>query len=210
MSLLNEEGNSIRLEMTHVHTVKAIISKPLWRCWSTAVISSVFHIPHLIHLRMPLKEDNGVRATNQPRLHRNSDLRQTIWHRGVNMFCPMLNASACRTCEWANFTTFKRFRRCDLGCFSFFFWRVLCERKEKKNKKNRITAPQVMPSVASSFTCKSVNALPWAHAQILCSSYTIVQLRTLRLKYLHTTYPSLHWGQMTHRDQKLSENGSSG
>ena len=135
--MLNEEGNSIRLEMTHVHTVKAIISKPLWRCWSTAVISSVFHIPHLIHLRMPLKEDNGVRATNQPRLHRNLDLRQTIWHRGVNMFCPMLNASACRTCEWANFTTFKRFRRCDLGCFSFFFWRVLCERKEKKKQKKQ-------------------------------------------------------------------------
>lgn len=158
----------------HMCTQKAVLSKPLWRCWSTAVISSIFHIPHLIHLRMPLKEDKGVRVTNQPRLHRNSSLLQAIWHRGVNTFCPMLNAARVER-EWTNFTTFERFRRCDLECFFFFLEFFV---KEKKKKKKGITAPQVMPSVASSFTCKNVNALLWAHAQIFCSRYTIVQLRT--------------------------------
>ena len=171
-------------------TLKAVISKPLRRSWSTAVISSIFHIPHLIHLRMPLKEDKGVRVTNQQRLHRNSSLLHTIWHRGVNTFCPMLNAVRVEHVSEQTSQLFERFRRCDLECFFFFFFFV---KKKKKKKKKRITAPQVMPSASSSFTCKSVNALLWAHAQIFCSRYTIVQLSTSRQKYLHTTYPSLHW-----------------
>lgn len=158
----------------HMCTQKAVLSKPLWRCWSTAVISSIFHIPHLIHLRMPLKEDKGVRVTNQPRLHRNSSLLQAIWHRGVNTFCPMLNAARV---EHVSEQTSQLLRDSGGVTWSvfFFFFRVLCERKKKKKG---ITVPQVMPSVASSFTCKNVNALLWAHAQIFCSRYTIVQLRT--------------------------------
>lgn len=120
-------------------TQKAVLSKPLWRCWSTAVISSIFHIPHLIHLRMPLKEDKGVRVTNQPRLHRNSSLLQAIWHRGVNTFCPMLNAARVER-EWTNFTTFERFRRCDLECFFFFLEFFVKEKKKKRNHSSSSNA----------------------------------------------------------------------
>lgn len=104
---------------------------------------------------MPLKEDKGVRVTNQPRLHRNSSLLQAIWHRGVNTFCPMLNAARV---EHVSEQTSQLLRDSGGVTWSvfFFFFRVLCERKKKKKG---ITAPQVMPSVASSFTCKNVNAL---------------------------------------------------
>lgn len=106
---------------------------------------------------MPLKEDKGVRVTNQPRLHRNSSLLQAIWHRGVNTFCPMLNAARVEHVSEQTSQLLRNSGGVTWSVFFFFFLEFFV--KEKKKKKKGITAPQAMPSVASSFTCKNVNAL---------------------------------------------------
>lgn len=84
---------------------------------------------------MPLKEDKGVRVTNQPRLHRNSSLLQAIWHRGVNTFCPMLNAARVEHVSEQTSQLLRDSGGVTWSVFFFFFFRVLCERKEKKKKK---------------------------------------------------------------------------
>lgn len=125
-------------------TQKAVLSKPLWRCWSTAVISSIFHIPHLIHLRMPLKEDKGVSGNKSAATTSEFEPAASHLAPGCEYVLSHAQCGACGTCEWTNFTTFEKFRRCDLECFFFFFFRVLCERKEKKKKRNHSSSSNAL------------------------------------------------------------------